>query len=434
VRTALVVSRTFPVDERTAWGTVLRLETQLEALARLVDRIECLLLISETWQFSPQELQAHQERLRRRWSAKLSVQLAPVVRHRPERNRWERYVSGVFDFRAQQAADGVGTEAALRAVHSAMRGAPDLILAHRLPAMSLLLRLSRHIARTPVVFDLDDVEHIAHGRRLLRYPHWPMERLLLLQMPRLLLTEIQAVRRSRLTFVCSRRDRRHLARLTGSRHIEVVENSIRIPPTARAGAIEPVVLFLGAMGYSPNARAADTLVQDIWPIVRSRVPEARLIIAGSRPELLKSFSGAHESVTFSGFVDDLATLYAQARVVCCPIFYGSGTRIKIIEAAAHARAIVSTRLGAEGLVFEDGIEIVLRDDVPTLAEECIRLLQDTAAAERLGAAARERARAVYDRSAVVDRLEGLFNGVLRPGDGAGQPGARAGNPEAGMPL
>jgi glycosyltransferase involved in cell wall biosynthesis len=146
----------------------------------------------------------------------------------------------------------------------------------------------------------------------------------------------------------------------------------------------------------------------------ARVPGARLVIAGSNPEQLRSCRRSNDpSVTLRGFVDDLAALHALTRVVCCPIFYGSGTRIKIIEAAAHGRAIVSTPPGAEGLEFENGTEIVLRDGVASLAEECIRLLQDPVAAERLGAAARQRARAVYERSAAVDRLQRLFERALR---------------------
>jgi glycosyltransferase involved in cell wall biosynthesis len=414
VSTALVVSRTFPAHGRTVWGTVLRLETQLEALARIADRIDCLFLVPETFRCSSQELQAHEERLRQRWSAKLRLQLAPVLRPRPTATRWQRYGPGIFDFHAQQAAEGTGNVAAIRAVRAAVRAAPDLILAHRLPPMALLLKVSRDVGRAPLFFDLDDVEHVSFARRVRHFPSWPLERLLLLQLPRLLLTEIQAVHRSRLTFVCSEEDRHRLLRLTGSRHIEVVANAVRIPEGVRAGASEPVVLFLGVMNYPPNAQAADVLVRDIWPSVHARVPDARLIVAGARPELLKSYPGTDPSVSFPGFVDDLAALYAQARVVCCPIFYGSGTRMKIVEAAGYARAIVSTRLGAEGLAFEEGREIVLRDGVAPLADECVRLLQDPAAAERLGAAARERARERHDRVAVVARLRQLFEAGLRP--------------------
>jgi glycosyltransferase involved in cell wall biosynthesis len=101
-------------------------------------------------------------------------------------------------------------------------------------------------------------------------------------------------------------------------------------------------------------------------------------------------------------------------VVCCPILDGGGTRIKIIEAAAHARAVVSTPLAAEGLTFRDGTDIVLRDTVEGLAAACVQLLQDPSLAVRLGLAARERAIATYEHGAAVARLERLF----RSGPGA----------------
>jgi glycosyltransferase involved in cell wall biosynthesis len=184
-------------------------------------------------------------------------------------------------------------------------------------------------------------------------------------------------------------------------------------------------LFVGIMSYLPNALAADTLVRDIWPTVRARVPNARLIIAGKDPERLRCYPATDPSVTLAGFVDNLAELYAKARVVCCPIVFGGGTRIKIIEAAAHARAVVSTTLGAEGLAFENEREIVVRDGVAPLAEACVRLLQDPAAAQRLGLAARERARATYERAAVVAQLERLFTRGLPARRDSGQPGGSA---------
>jgi glycosyltransferase involved in cell wall biosynthesis len=247
---------------------------------------------------------------------------------------------------------------------------------------------------------------------------------MLLQIPRLLLAEIQAIRRSRVTFVCSEHDWQYLRRLGCSRRVKVVANSVLLPAYT-GGASEPVVLFVGIMSYLPNALAADTLLRDIWPTVRARVPNARLIIAGAHPELLRSYPATDPSVTLAGFVDNLAELYAKARVVCCPIVYGGGTRIKIIEAAAHARAVVSTTLGAEGLAFENEREIVVRDGVAALAEACVRLLQEPAAAERLGLAARERARATYERSAIVAQLERLFTRGLSARRGSGQAGGSA---------
>jgi len=411
---ALVISRIFPANDQMVHGIVQRLETQVEALGRVADRIDCLFLTAADQRLSAEELSGHEERLRRRWSPKLHLSVAPVLRPKFVSTRWQRYGPGIFNFHAQDVGADVNNDAAELAVRDALRTAPDLILAHRLPVRSLLMKLSRYTRHMAIFFDLDDIEHFSLSRRLLHHPSWPMERLLLMQIPRLLLTEVQAIRHSWLTFVCSEQDRRHLRRLGCSRRIVVVANSIRFPASVAVHAADPVVLFVGYMGYQPNALAADTLVQNIWPAVRARVPEARLVIAGNRPQRLKSYPASDPSVTFTGFVDNLDGLYDQARVVCCPISCGSGTRVKIIEAAAHARAIVSTPLGAEGLAFENETEIVLRSDPAALADECVRLLRNPPAAEQLGQAARAKAHTAYERAAVVAQLERLFAGALRP--------------------
>jgi len=428
MKTALVVSTVFPANEQWVHGIQQRLGTQVEALARVVDRIDCLFLTDVRAAGGLEYLRAHEDRLRRRWTPKVSLTIAPVRITKPASTRWPRwqcYGRGIFDVHSHPFLSEVNNEAAVLAVRGALRAAPDLICAHRLGAMFVLMKLPQEMGRTPVFFDLDDIEHVALARRLLHCPEWPLERLKLMQIPRLLLAEIQAIRRSHLTFVCSQRDRRYLRRLSCSRRVEVVSNSVRFPPTACVDATEPVVLFVGYLGYKPNASAAEILVRDIWPMVRAQVPSARLIVAGSSPESVSSYPATDPSVTFTGFVENLSELYAQARVVCCPILSGAGTRVKIIEASAHARAVVSTTLGADGLPFENGREIVLRDGVALLAQECVRLLRDPAAAQRLGIAAREKARITHERQTVVAQLERLFTAALRPVRTSGQAGGSA---------
>jgi glycosyltransferase involved in cell wall biosynthesis len=232
--------------------------------------------------------------------------------------------------------------------------------------------------------------------------------LMLLQLPALMLAESRAVRLATATFVCSESDRRHLARMTRSARVQTVPNSVAFPPAADADVSEPLVLFVGTMGYRPNAQAVDSLVQEIWPAVRARAPTARLAIVGPGPERTASYRSADRTVTFTGFVDDLDSWYRRARVVCCPIYHGGGTRVKIIEAAAYAKAIVSTRLGAEGLNLEDGREIILRDAPAALADACVRLLGDPDAAACLGRAALHKARGTYERTAVIDHLANIF--------------------------
>src|SRR5262249_5552633 len=113
-------------------------------------------------------------------------------------------------------------------------------------------------------------------------------------------------------------------------------------------------------------------------------------------------------VEFTGFVDDLEALYQQSRVVCCPVLAGGGTRIKIIEAAACGKPIVSTRIGAEGLEMVDGMELLLRDEPKSFAEACLRLLKDSTLCNKLGYAARAAVIRYYDRSRVIQSIQRHF--------------------------
>jgi glycosyltransferase involved in cell wall biosynthesis len=410
--TALVVSDYFPFDFQRVHGAYQRLGTQVQALAKVVDRIDCLFLLPVGQHYAPEVIQEHEERLRRLWSPRVSIRLAPTLAEDEPRTLWQRLGRGVFDFHAQPIARPANTEAAVGAVSAALDARPDIILAHRLSSMCVLMALARRapekMRRAPLFFDMDDIEHVAWFRRLLNDPEWPAERLQLLQVPRLMLAEIQAIRLAAATFVCSEADRRYLARFPGSDRVLTVHNSVDFPPLDDGDASDPLVLFVGSMGFRPNAQAADSLVQEVWPTVRARVPAARLVVVGPGPELTASYHSADQSVTFTGFVDDLEPWYRRARVVCCPIRHGAGTRVKIIEAAAHAKAIVSTRLGAEGLDFEDGREIILRDAPAELAHACVRLLGEPQVAAQLGRAALQKARGTYERGAVVDQLERIF--------------------------
>jgi len=157
--------------------------------------------------------------------------------------------------------------------------------------------------------------------------------------------------------------------------------------------------------YSANIIAAEFLVRGVWPLVRRACPDARLIVAGNKPERIPSFAQRPAGVEFTGFVPDLEPLYRSAAMVCCPVLSGGGTRVKILEAAAHGKAVVSTVVGAEGLDLRDGIEIVLRDGARAFAEACTELLRDPVRRDALGRAARDAVARRYDRRRVVNLVK-----------------------------
>lgn len=291
---------------------------------------------------------------------------------------------------------------------------PDLVFAHRLEAMCPLLLTKR--PTPPILFDLDDIEHKAKARSISKPPEWKLKRLQYLHLPALWLGERRAIRKSDTTFVCSAKDRGYLSRIMRTSNVEVLPNTVRTPPAIQPASLAPPnILFLGSYGYPPNALAGDILIRQIWPRVRERVPEARLLIAGGNPQHITSYIEPQAGVEFTGFVDDLDVLYARSRVVCTPIQNGGGTRIKIIEAAMYARPVVSTKIGAEGLNFRPGKEILIADDVDRLAEMCINLLLEPERCDSIGAEAMQAATRCYGRETatktIVDAAKKLLAGT-----------------------
>ncbi len=313
---------------------------------------------------------------------------------------WRTVMAPALDVYSQGLFTGSCSQAQATALYRALRAEPPaLVFAHRLAAMALLRRAGGTAA--PVVFDLDDVETQAFDRAMASPPHWRSKPLRWLQRPALARLQSWAVRRAARTLVCSEADSAALLRQHPASGVLSVPNAVPAPALTRIPDA-PSVLFLGTYAYEPNVDAANHLVEHIWPLVRQQVPDAKLLIGGSHCQVLRGFAAPPPGVHYLGFVEDLNALYAQARVVVCPILRGSGTRIKIIEAALAGRPIVATTIGAEGLIFDAARgEISLRDDVVSFAGEVCRLLTDATACERMGNAALAVANEHYSAPAAV---------------------------------
>jgi glycosyltransferase involved in cell wall biosynthesis len=116
------------------------------------------------------------------------------------------------------------------------------------------------------------------------------------------------------------------------------------------------VVFFGLLSYIPNVDGVTHFVRGIWPRIVAAHPEARLkIIGGRAPPSLQAMAGPR--VELSGFVPDLRPHLAAATAVVVPLRLGGGTRLKIVEAMAMGKAIVSTTLGAEGITAVPGRDL-----------------------------------------------------------------------------
>lgn len=395
--------------EATSHGVHQRLGVMVDAL-RTLGEVHVLFFHSEARDGADTDVL--EAACRARWGDSVKARFCPQQEDAPGRSFFDTYVAPAFSARRHgffRALAGPAQCAALRSTLEALR--PDLVFAHRLDVTFPLFACD--LALPPLAMDLDDVEHRVFWRMMTEPPIWPGKRLSLLQWPRLAWAERRAVARSAVSFVCSQKDEAYLRGTWRLPQVRAVPNSTRLPAVSPLPAA-PTFLFLGTFSYLPNRQAAARLAGSIWPRIRARIPGARLVMAGDGS---KAFGESHPApgVEWRGFVPDLDALYRETRIVLCPINVGGGTRIKIIEAGAHARPVVSTVIGAEGLEFTPEAEIVLRDDDAAFAEACVALVDDDARATALGLAARARVEATYGREAVVERVKALIlRALARP--------------------
>jgi glycosyltransferase involved in cell wall biosynthesis len=271
---------------------------------------------------------------------------------------------------------------------------PGVIFAHRLPMMAALARAG--IDDIPVFFDLDDVEHLVRKRAAAVTEGRLASFKVKLEIPALAAEERRALDRATATFICSEHDLRRMGRDGfDTRRVAVIPNAVAIPEHQSTLSPHMTALFVGNYGHTPNAEAAEALIARIWPMVRSRIGHARLVIAGAHPDRIPSFEESPEGVDFPGFVDDLPKLYERTRIVCCPLRNGGGTRLKLIEAAGFGRPIVASHVACEGLAFRDGRDVLIRDAEGAFAEACIQLLNEDAIALKQADSAYRLARALY---------------------------------------
>ena len=319
------------------------------------------------------------------------------------------YVVGTFSFVRQPIYSGTTGARQVQAFESCLDNNPDAVFVHRLGAMCPLLQTGRSLP--PVFFDLDDLEHIAFIRGL-RYLEKIRTRLLrYLLFPALCWGQYKAIRLAHRTFVCSDNDREYLTNHWGLKGVVKVPNAVMIPMPQPMTSMQ-TLLFLGSYSHKPNIDAAEYLINQIWPIIHQKLPTATLIIGGSPPDRIPSYYSGAQGVRFTGFVKDLDELYRQSRVVCAPILSGSGTRVKILEAAANGKPIVSTRIGAEGLDMRDGYDIVIRDDPKLFAEACIKLLNDYNGCEQMGNFARATVVSKYDQINIKSLIQEIIKESL----------------------
>jgi polysaccharide biosynthesis protein PslH len=209
-----------------------------------------------------------------------------------------------------------------------------------------------------------------------------------MEFSKMLRYEQQALSRFDHVIAVSDHDKNLMSAWTQPERITVVPTGVDTQQFCSDPSVQekPLVLFVGAMDWEPNVDAVKYFCAEIWPMVLARVPHAQFRIVGRNPDRrVKSLE--NPSVEVTGRVPSVVDHLREAAVVVVPLRVGGGTRIKIYEAMATGKAVVSTTVGAEGLDVHDGQDIVLSDEPKQFVNSVAQLLLDNEARARLGKAA-----------------------------------------------
>jgi glycosyltransferase involved in cell wall biosynthesis len=162
---------------------------------------------------------------------------------------------------------------------------------------------------------------------------------------------------------------------------------------------------MGGLHWPPNSQGVIWFAQEVWPRVLARVPEAVFTVIGKNPP---SLAGMAQAVEVAGYVADPEPYLAETAAFVVPLHAGGGMRVKILEAWRWGLPVVSTTIGAEGIDYENGRDLLIADSPDAFAEAVVRLLCEWELAERIGQAGRRTVETHYDWRTVYRAWDAIY--------------------------
>ena len=165
------------------------------------------------------------------------------------------------------------------------------------------------------------------------------------------------------------------------------------------------------MDWYPNEDAVGFFADEVLPQVQAQVSDVKFSIVGGNPSVRVQKLADRSGIVVTGRVPEIKPYFAEATVFVVPLRIGSGTRLKILEALAMGKAVVSTSVGAEGLALKDGEEICIADAPIPFSKAVIRLLTEPSLRRRIGESGRARVEQDYDWRRIGEKLHGLYTKI-----------------------
>lgn len=272
------------------------------------------------------------------------------------------------------------------------------------------------VGRTPKILNHHNIESHLLKRRTL-FEKNPLKRLYYaLEGNKLERYERAACAEFDTNFTVSELDKQRLLELVPNARANVMANGVDVDyfkPDGTA-AVPGNLLMASGMNWFPNRDAVLHMCNDIWPLLTEQMPELSWTVVGaSPPQEVLDLAARDPRVTVTGFVNDVRPFLAQAEIYLCPMRDGGGTRVKILDALAMGKAIVSTTMACEGIEVTPGKNVLFADTPREFVEQIKRLRGDAALCQSLGHEARKFVMDCYAWPVIGKNLSTVYQKLTR---------------------
>lgn len=208
-------------------------------------------------------------------------------------------------------------------------------------------------------------------------------------------------------------DRQNLMQVSPDSTVKVIENGVDIDyfTPIRVDVEKNSIVFTGSMDWLLNEDAIIYFIKDVFPLLKASIPDTKLYIVGQNPSVrIKKRANGHRIIV-TGRVDDVRPYIARSTVYIAPLRGGGGTRLKILEAMAMGKPVVSTAVGCEGIDVTPGENIVVADDPKAFSREIIKLFHNPSLCKKLGENGRKLVEDTYSWKTISSRLEETYQRI-----------------------
>ncbi|AFL89067.1 hypothetical protein Terro_2831 [Terriglobus roseus DSM 18391] len=263
----------------------------------------------------------------------------------------------------------------------------------------------------PVVLFQHNVETTIWQRHAEQSTSFLRKRFFAMQAKKMAAYEAETCRRSRFVIAVSGMDARRMREDFSVERVASVSTGVDVESLAPPPHAEAVgdLIFSGSMDWLPNIDAMEYFLREILPLIREELPATTLTIAGRAPDprVVRAAQGM-EGITITGSVPDMRPYLWGSKVSIIPLRIGGGTRLKVYESMASGVPIVSTSIGAEGLSYTPGHDLLVGDTPREFAQQCVRMLRDAQDRKAVADHAMKLVRDNFSWAAVTEGFEAIL--------------------------